>query len=133
MQNELHRARNFSARCRRIINDGPKRTVPVEKFISNMDELCRQVDFTHLQGALDNSYILGDTRLSDLWRTVEGAGNLQRCFRTFDIDIERKLPRRVRTGTFCLRWDSELPEELRGTPTSAFPSAETGALLTTPQ
>ena len=123
MQNELHRARHFSARCHRIINDGAKRTVPFGKMTSNMDELCRQVDSTRLRCALDYTYILGKTRLFDMWRTVEGAGNLQRYFRTIDIGVERELLRRVRTGTFCTRWGCELPEELRSVPRFSFPSA----------
>ena len=53
MQNELHRARHFSARCHRIIKDVPKRPVPFGKVKSNMDELCRQVDASLLKCVLD--------------------------------------------------------------------------------
>ena len=83
--------------------------VPLVRFTSNMDELCRQVDASRVKCALEYTNILGNTRLFDLWRTVEGSGNLQRYIRTINIRVKSELLRRVRTVTFCSRWGSEQP------------------------
>ena len=58
IQNELHRSRHFSARCHRIIRGGAKRTVSFGNMTSNIDELCRQVDASRLECALNYIYIL---------------------------------------------------------------------------
>ena len=44
MQNEPHRSRNFSARCKCIVKSGAKCTVPIGKITADVDELSPEVD-----------------------------------------------------------------------------------------
>ena len=91
----------------------------------------RKEDSSCLQCALDYTYILGNTCLSELWRTVEGSGNLQHYFRTINIGVEREILLRDHTGTFCSLWGSELPEQLRRVNTIVFSCAmESGSYKT---
>ena len=72
---------------------------------------------------LDYTYSLVKTRLSDTCDTVEGAGNLQRFFRCIEVVVEREILRQLREGTFCSKWVSETPEELRHVPVFSPSSA----------